>query len=88
LTSLLVKLNYTEKGEVIMAKPSISLVKEWEVVYDSDLVELAVGTAVFDEDYWVVKNKETNKKQYFYGESAWSDSRRIASDLDFGAWSV
>lgn len=73
---------------MIMAKPSISLVKEWEVVYDSDLVELAVGTAVFDEDYWVVKNKETNKKQYFYGESAWSDSRRIASDLDFGAWAV
>lgn len=71
-----------------MAKPSVSLVKDWEVVYDSDLVELAVGTAVFDEDYWRMTNLATGKKKYFYGESAWSDSRREASDLDFGAWSA
>jgi hypothetical protein len=69
-----------------MGKPSVSLVKQWDVIYDSDLVQLAVGTAVFDEDYWRMTNKTTNKKQYFYGETAWSDSRRHASDLDFGAW--
>lgn len=69
-----------------MAKPSVSLVKNWEVTYDSDLVELAVGTAVFAEDYWRMTNKETGKKKYFYGETAWSDSRREANDLDFGAW--
>lgn len=69
-----------------MAKPSVSLVKEWEVVYDSDLVELAVGSAEFPEDYWRMTNKETRKVKYFYGEMAWADSRREASDVDFGAW--
>ena len=68
-----------------MAKPSVSLVKDWYVAYDSDLVQLSVGTAVFDEDYWQLLNKATGKKKYFYGETAWSDSRREASDLDWGA---
>lgn len=68
-----------------MARPSVSLVKNWEVTYDSDLVELAVGTAVFAEDYWRMINKETGKKKYFYGETAWSDSRREANDIEFGA---
>jgi hypothetical protein len=71
-----------------MAKPSVSLVKVWEVVYESESVQLAVGTAVFDEDYWRMTNKETGKVKYFYGELAWSDSRREASDVDFGAWSA
>jgi hypothetical protein len=71
-----------------MGKPSVSVVGSWEVVYDSDLVQLAVGTAEFPEDYWRLTNKGTGKKKYFYGETAWSDSRREASDLDFGAWSL
>ncbi len=71
-----------------MAKPSITKVKNWDVVYDSDLVQVAVGTADFPQDYWMVKNKTTNKKKYYYGEMAWADSRREASDLDFGAWSI
>jgi hypothetical protein len=71
-----------------MAKPSVSLVKEWDTVYESDLVELAVGTAEFPEDYWRMTDVATGKKKYFYGESAWSDSRREASDIDFGAWSA
>jgi hypothetical protein len=71
-----------------MAKPSVSAVKEWDTVYESDLVELAVGTAVFAEDYWRMTNVVTGKKKYFYGELAWADSRREASDLDFEAWNV
>jgi hypothetical protein len=71
-----------------MAKPSVSEVKEWDTVYESDLVELAVGTAVFAEDYWRMTNVITGKKKYFYGELAWADSRREASDLDFEAWNV
>lgn len=71
-----------------MSKPSVSLVKEWEVVYTSDLVELAMGSAVFDADYWRMTNLATGKKKYYYGELAWSDSRREASDIDFGAWSA
>lgn len=68
-----------------MAKPSISAVKDWEVAYDSDLVRVEVGTAVFDEDYWKVI-PSSGKPKYFYGETAWSDARRLASDIDFGAW--
>lgn len=71
-----------------MAKPSVSLVKSWEVIYDSEVVELATGTAVFAEDYWRMTNKESGKVKYFYGETAWSDSQREASDLDRGAWSA
>ena len=70
-----------------MAKPSVKLVQEWEVAYDSGLVRVSYGTAVFEQDYWKVENKITNKVRYFYGETAWSDARRIASDIDFGAWS-
>jgi hypothetical protein len=71
-----------------MAKPSVTAVKKWEVVYDSEMVQVAVGTAEFYQDYWMVKNKQTNKKKYYYGEMAWADSRREASDIDFGAVSI
>jgi hypothetical protein len=70
-----------------MTKPSISSVSEWETVYDSDLVRVEVGTAEFPEDYWKVI-PTNGKPKYFYGESAWSDARRMASDLDFGAWNI
>lgn len=69
-----------------MRRPSVSSVKEWEVVYDSGLVRVSVGSAVFEQDYWKVENKHVKKVFYFYGESAWSDARRKASDIDFGAW--
>lgn len=68
-----------------MSKPSVSAVKSWEVVYRSDLVQLEVGSAVFDGDYWRLTNFKNGKKKYFYGESAWSNSKREASDLDFQA---
>ena len=68
-----------------MAKPSVTKVKDWYVCYDSDTVEVAVGTAVFDNDYWKVVNKVTGKKKYFYGESAWSDSRREANDIEWAS---
>lgn len=71
-----------------MARPSVSTVKDWRVIYDSELVTVSAGTAQFYEDYWQVKNKQTNKKKYYYGETAWMDARREASDLDFGAWAI
>lgn len=69
-----------------MAKPSVSLVKDWTVIYDSETVKLEVGTAVFAEDYWKMTNKTNGKVKYFYGEMAWADSQREASDLDWGAY--
>jgi hypothetical protein len=69
-----------------MARPSVSVVKDWQVVYSSAEVEVRVGSAVFQQDYWLVIDKKSKKKKYFYGESAWSSAQRFASDLDFGAW--
>lgn len=69
-----------------MAKPSVTAVKEWEEVFSSELVRVEVGTAEFPEDYWKVI-PAGGKPKYFYGETAWSDARRMAADLDFQAWS-
>lgn len=69
-----------------MAKPSVTAVKEWEEVFSSELVRVEVGTAEFPEDYWKVI-PAGGKPKYFYGESAWSDARRMAADIDFQAWS-
>lgn len=71
-----------------MARPSVSSVKEWLLVYQSAEVEVRVGSAVFEQDYWQVLDKKSKKRKYFYGEYAWSDARRFASDLDFGALSI
>lgn len=70
-----------------MARPSVSKVSEWEEVFSSDLVRVEVGTAEFPEDYWKVI-PAGGKPKYFYGESAWSDAKRMAADLDFSAWSI
>jgi hypothetical protein len=42
----------------------------------------------FDADFWRVTNLITNKSKTYFGESAWMDARREASDLDFGAWGI
>jgi hypothetical protein len=68
-----------------MTKPSITAVKEWELAYESEMVRIESGTAVFDEDYWKVV-PAGKKATYFYGETAHMDSVRFASDIDFNAW--
>jgi hypothetical protein len=67
-----------------MAKPSVNLVKDWTLAYDSDLIKVEAGTAEFHHDYWRITNKATGKKKYFYGELAWQNAHREASDLDWG----
>jgi hypothetical protein len=69
-----------------MTRPSVKLVKSWEIVYDSDLVQLSTGDALFYSDYWKLLNKSSGKIKYFYGEAAYQNSRREAGDLDFSAW--
>lgn len=39
----------------------------------------------FQTDFYRVTNVRTNKKKVFYGEVAWMDAQRLASDLDFSA---
>jgi len=67
-----------------MARPSVTMVEDWELVFESDLVRVEVGSAEFPEDYWKVI-PAGEKPKYFYGESAWSDAQRDAGDLDFRA---
>ena len=39
----------------------------------------------FTGDFWLVKDLTTNKSKFFFGETAWSDARRFAGDIDFSA---
>jgi len=68
-----------------MAKPSVTTVKEWDTVYKSELVAVYSGTSVFPQDYWKVV-PTNGKTKYFYGELAWTNAQRLASDIDFRAW--
>lgn len=65
-----------------MAKPSIALVKTWETEEENEYTQVACGTAVFTGDYYRVTGR-TGRPKYFYGETAWSDARRYAGDLEW-----
>lgn len=67
-----------------MSKPSISAVQEWIEHYRSETVLVESGTAQFDDDYWRV-TAVGKRPKYFYGETAWQDASRYASDLDWQA---
>jgi hypothetical protein len=91
-------------------KPSTKDIKNWDTVYQSDLVVIKQATvrvagfrnARQTTDYKVVPDNfdggflaeffqvipAEGRKKTFFGESAWSDARRVASDFDFGAWSA
>jgi hypothetical protein len=68
-----------------MSKPSISKVTQWDCLYESDTVAVLGGSANFPDDYWkvIVTGK---KPKYFYGESAYSDAKRYATDHDIRAY--
>lgn len=70
-----------------MTKPSIKEVTEWDCVYESDIVAVMGGSARFPCDYWkvIVVGK---KPKYFYGEYAYSDAKRYATDHDIGAYAM
>lgn len=67
-----------------MAKPSVRAIQNWKVAYESDLIKVEAGDGEFPYDYWRITNKTTGKNKYFYGELAWQDAHREASDLDWG----
>lgn len=64
-----------------MSKPSVALVKEWELQDETDNYSIYVGTAVFDDDYFKVVTSD-KKTKLFYGEMAWSDAERYAYDYE------
>lgn len=86
--------------------PAFSSVKDWDTVYESDLVKVEVAYALvhqnsagryvvtteesyraFQADFWKVTPAGKTPKKFF-GETAWMDARRVASDFDFQAWSI
>jgi hypothetical protein len=64
-----------------MAKPSVSLVKSWEIDDETDTYKIEVGTAVFSDDYFRV-TLSNGKTKLFYGEMAWADAKRYAQDFE------
>lgn len=43
----------------------------------------------FPTEFWKVQNlTEASNPQVFFGESAWMNARRVAADIDLGAWSI
>lgn len=64
-----------------MAKPSVSLVKEWELAEETDDFVIHTGTAVFEGDYYKVSTSD-GKTKLFYGETSWSDAERYAHDYE------
>ena len=62
-------------------KPAVSQVKKWvenEFISNS---AAKVFVADIDEDFYKVVG--AGKTKYFYGETAWQDAQRLASDIYF-----
>jgi hypothetical protein len=62
-------------------KPSVSQVKKWE---ENEFIGNSVAkvfVADIDEDFYKVVGG--GKTKYFYGETAWQDAQRLASDIYF-----
>ena len=71
-----------------MSTPDYKNVGIWVTVFQSAKVTVKHGVIFhngYDMDFYKVIGPKT---RIFYGESAWSDSARYASDIDFtaGGW--
>lgn len=62
-----------------LTKPKVSEVKHWELHVELSNPIAKVYTADIDDFFFKVTGKGVRTK-YFYGENAWSDSKRYASD--------
>lgn len=62
-------------------KPKVSQVKKW--VEDEFISNSAVKVFVADIDDCFLKVVGGKKTKYFYGETAWQDAQRLASDIYF-----
>jgi hypothetical protein len=65
-----------------VTKPKVSEVKHW--FYDKELSNQIVEVYYADIDNAFIKTQpllKVYKTKYFYGETAWMDSRRYANDI-------
>lgn len=74
------------------ARPSVKDVQNWRVEFESAKVTVESGDASFggymmSGGVWKVV-PAGGRPKYFFGESAWMNARRVAADIDFGAWSI
>ncbi len=65
-----------------LSKPKVSDVKHWDIVMELSNSIANVYTADIDDFFFKVTGKGV-KTKYFYGETAWQDSQRYASDAYF-----
>ena len=65
-----------------LTKPKVSEVKHWSIVIELSNSIASVYTADIDDFFFKVTGKGVRTK-YFYGETAWQDSQRYASDVYF-----
>ena len=65
-----------------LVKPKVSEVKEWILMVDNSNPIAKVYYADIDDAFIkVIPKMKSYKVKYFYGENAWSDSRRYAGDI-------
>lgn len=70
-----------------LVKPKVSEVRYWNTIAELSNKVCTVSTANIDDFFFKVTGKGVRTK-YFYGENAWSDSQRYASDnyrLDYNS---
>lgn len=65
-----------------LTKPKVSQVGHWNIVTELCNSIANVYTADIDDFFFKVSGKKV-KTKYFYGETAWQDSQRYASDAYF-----
>ena len=65
-----------------LSKPKVSDVRHWDIVTELSNSIASVYTADIDDFFFKVTGKGV-KTKYFYGEMAWQDSQRYASDAYF-----
>ena len=77
------------KFESDKVKVEVADIRLAQVTGTSRYEVVAVGTPnSFDAEVWRVTDAKSGKAKVFWGETAWSDARRYASDFDFAAWGI
>jgi len=65
-----------------VSKPKVSEVKSWYLMKDDSNECAALYYSDIDDAFiMVLPLRKGYKKKYFYGETAWMDSRRYANDI-------
>lgn len=65
-----------------MKKPKVSEIKNWIQNPFISYSSVVIYQAEENEDFFKVESKGF-KTKYFYGETAWQDAERYASDIYF-----